>query len=310
MSDEKRILVTLDGSKRSKRTVDYLCGFNPFKTRQITLFNITTPVPEAYYDLTQNSFSKIAASQVKAWEMGQKTIMTEFLKEARQTMIAAGYAPENIEVKLSNREKGVARGILNEIGSNEYHTLVIRRRGSANSIMGITMGGVAAKLVEKADKIPLIIAGTREIQHYLCIAVDGSPGSRHAIQYTAEMMGRTDCRILLCAIMRTTVTDSVPEGKDPFVDMSLHAKWKLEDALTEAKAILTQAGIPDDRIEARLIQGAESRAGALLDTARAAKCDTIVLGRKGVSDLDTFDLGRIPRKIIYASRKFTIWLIP
>jgi len=310
MSDQKRILVTLDGSKRSKRTIDYLCSFNPFKTRQITLFNITTPVPEAYYDLTHNSFSKIAVSQVKAWEMGQKTIMTEFLKEARQKMIAAGYAPGNIEVKLSTREKGVARGILNEIGSNEYHTLVIRRRGSANSIIGVTMGGVAAKLVEKADNLPLIIAGTRDIQHYLSIAVDGSSGSKRAVQYTADMMGKTDCRILLCAIMRTTVTDSVPEGKDPFVDMSLLAKCKLENALTEAKEILTQAGIPDDRIETRLIQGAESRAGALLDTVRAAKCDTIVLGRKGVSDIETFDLGRIPRKIIYASRKFTIWLIP
>ena len=310
MSDEKRILVTLDGSKRSKRTVDYLCSFTPFKTRQVTLFNITTPVPEAYYDLNQNSFGKIAVSQVKAWEMGQKTIMTEFLKEARQKMITAGYVPANIEVKLSKQEKGVARGILNEIGSNEYHTLVIRRRGNANSIMGVTMGGVAAKLVEKADKIPLIIAGTRQIQHYLCIAVDGSAGSKRAIQYTAEIMGKTDCRILLCAIMRTTVTDSVPEGKDPFVDMSIQAKCKLEKALTEAKENLTQGGIPDDRIETRLIQGAESRAGALLETARAAKCDTIVLGRKGVSDVEAFDLGRIPRKIIYASRKFTIWLIP
>ncbi|MGD9687410.1 MAG: universal stress protein, partial [Desulfobacter sp.] len=62
MSDEKRILVTLDGSKRSKRTIDYLCSFTPFKTRQVTLFNITTPVPEAYYDLNQNSFGKIAVS--------------------------------------------------------------------------------------------------------------------------------------------------------------------------------------------------------------------------------------------------------
>ena len=72
----------------------------------------------------------------------------------------------------------------------------------------------------------------------------------------------------------------------------------------------SQAGIPEDRIETRLIQGAQSRAGALLDKARAAKCDTIVMGRKGVSDVENFDLGRIPRKIIYASRKFTIWLIP
>jgi nucleotide-binding universal stress UspA family protein len=267
-------------------------------------------VPEAYYDLTQDFFNQMAVPQVKAWEIGQKTIMTDFLKEARRKMIDAGYTPDNIELKLTNREKGVARDILNEIKNNQYHGLVIRRKGSANSIIGVTMGGVAAKLVEKADSIPLMIAGTREIQHDLCIAVDGSAGAKRAIQYTADMMGKTNCRILLCAIMRSTVTDSVPEGKAPFIDMYLQAKSQLNEALAAAKQILTQTGISKDRIEARLIQGARSRAGALLDTARAAKCDTIVMGRKGVSDVDNFDLGRIPRKIIFASRKFTIWLIP
>jgi len=310
MSDEKKILVALDGSKRSGKTVDYLCKFKPFRDRKITLFNITTPVPEAYFDLIRDSFNKISVSQVKSWEMGQKTIMTEFLKEARRKMIAAGYQPDNIELKVTSLEKGVARDILNEIENNEYHGLVIRRRGSSESMPGVTMGGVAAKLVEKADAIPLILAGTRDIHHDLCIAVDGSPGSTRAIQYTADMMAKTNCRILLCAIMRTTVPDSVHQGQDPFVDMSLWAKRKLNDALIEAKEILTQAGIPEDTIETRLIQGAQSRAGALLDKARAAKCDTIVMGRKGVSDVEDFDLGRIPRKIIYASRKFTIWLIP
>lgn len=310
MSDKKKILVTLDGSKRSVRTIDYLCSFNPFKNRKITLFNITMPVPEAYYDLTGDSFRKIGVSQVKVWEMDQKKIMTEFLEEARRKMVAAGYEPGNIGVKLSCREKGIARGILNEINNNEYHSLVIRRKGSANSIFGVTMGGVAAKLVEKADKIPLIITGTREIRHYLCIAFDGSPGSGRTIQYTADIMGKTDCRILLCAVMRTTLTDSVPEGQDPFADMSYQAKRKLEHAMAGAKETLVQAGIPENRIETRLVQGAQSRASALLDTARAAECDTIIMGRRGVTDVETFDLGRIPRKIVYASRKFTIWLIP
>ena len=310
MSDKKKILVTLDGSKRAGRTLDYLCSFKPFRNRQVTLFNITTPVPEAYYDMTQNSFRKTAISQIKAWEMDQKRIMIQFLEEARQEMIAAGYEPRNIGVKLSCREKGVARGILSEIRNNEYHCLVIRRKGTANSILGVTMGGVAAKLMEKADKIPLIIAGTRRICHYLCIAVDGSPGAKQAIRYMADMMGKTDCRILLCAIMGTTSTDSVPEGQEPFVNMSLQDKRKLNDATTEAKEILTRAGIPEDRIETRLVQGAQSRACALLDTARAAECDTIVMGRRGGSDVDSFTLGRIPKKIIYASKKFTIWLIP
>nr|WP_319396081.1 universal stress protein [uncultured Desulfobacter sp.] len=310
MSDEKKILVTIDGSKRSKRTIDYICNFKPFRDRNITLLNITTPVPEAYYDLTRDAFSNISAGQVKAWEMGQRTIITEFLKEARQRMIAAGYKPDNIEIKIVDQSRGIARGILDELKSNEYQSLVIRRKGRENSILSLAMGGVAAKLVEKADFIPLIIAGTREIRHYQCVAVDGSPGGMRAVRYTADMMANTNCRILLCSIMRTTVTDSAPQGKDPFADLALWAHDKLNSALAEAKEILTQAGIPEERIETRIVQGAQSRAGALLDTARATECDTIVMGRRGMSDVESFDMGRIPRKIIYASRKFTIWLIP
>nr|WP_320190982.1 universal stress protein [uncultured Desulfobacter sp.] len=310
MSDEKKILVTIDGSKRSKRTIDYICSFKPFRDRKITLFNITTPVPDAYYDLTRDAFSNVSVAQVKAWEMGQKTIITEFLKEARQKMIAAGYKADNIDIKLVDQSKGVARGILEEIKNNEYQSLVIRRKGRDNSILSVAMGGVAAKLVEKADFIPLIIAGTREIRHYQCVAVDGSPGGMRAVRYTADMMANTNCRILLCSIMRTTVKDSAPKGQDPFADLALWAHDKLNSALFEAKEILTQAGIPEDRIETRIVQGAQSRAGALLDTARATQCDTIVMGRRGMSDVESFDMGRIPRKIIYASRKFTIWLIP
>nr|WP_319494775.1 universal stress protein [uncultured Desulfobacter sp.] len=310
MSDEKKILVTIDGSKRSKRTIDYICSFKPFRDRNITLLHITTPVPEAYYDLTRDAFSNISAGQVKAWEMGQKTIITEFLKEARQRMIAAGYKPDNIEIKIVDQSRGIARGILDELKNNAYQSLVIRRKGRENSILSLAMGGVAAKLVEKADFIPLIIAGTREIRHYQCVAVDGSPGGMRAVRYTADMMANTNCRILLCSIMRTTVKDSVSQGKDPFADLALWAHDKLSSALAEAKEILTQAGIPEDRIETRIVQGAQSRAGALLDTARAAECDTIVMGRRGMSDVESFDMGRIPRKIIYASRKFTIWLIP
>ncbi len=310
MSEEKKILVTLDGSKRAERTIDYLCRFTPFKNRDLVLFSITTPIPEAYYDLSQDAFSKMAVSQVKAWESGQKQMMNAFLKDARNKLVSAGYDKDRVQFKLATREKGVARGILSEAQSGEYQALVIRRRGNANSILGVTLGGVAAKVVEKADKIPLIVAGTREANNYLCIAVDGSDGSMRSVEFVADMMGKCECRILLCAIMRNTVPDSVQEGKDPFADMCVRAYNRLDKAIVSAKEALTKAGIPEDKIESRIIQGAESRAATILDTARQAECDTLVLGRKGLSEVENFDLGRIPRKIIYSSRKFTIWLIP
>jgi hypothetical protein len=40
------------------------------------------------------------------------------------------------------------------------------------------------------------------------------------------------------------------------------------------------------------------------------KCDTLVFGRKGKSNVDNFDIGTIPWKAIQGAREMTVWIVP
>jgi len=309
MSETKKILVTLDGSERAARTIDYLCRFTPLRSKQVVLFNVATPVPESYYDLKNSPFSGSTVSRVKAWEMGQQAIMEGFMEDARMRLVSAGYPAEAVHVCTVARKNGIARDILAE-SKNGYHALVIRRRGSKNSLLAFTLGGVAAKLVDKANTLPLIVAGVQEVNHALCIAIDGSQGALRAVQFVGDTVGRKDCRIVLCSVLRNQPFTSKEQVSNPFAQIDREVLDKIESAMGEAREILIRAGIREDLIETRLIQKAKSRAGALVAAAEETGCDTLVFGRKGLSRVESFDLGRIPRKVIYGSRKLTVWLVP
>ena len=220
-------------------------------------------------------------------------------------LVSSGYASDGVHISLASRKNGITRDILTKIEKG-YGALVIRRRGSENSLLGLTLGGVAAKLVDKADGLPLIVAGGEPVQHALCIAVDGSEGAERAVRFVGRILRRTDCRVVLCSVLRALPFNVKEQGTDPLASFADQAF----EAVEKAMDILVQSGVPEDRVEIKVVREANSRAGALVDVARETGCDTLVFGRKGLSLVENFDLGRIPRKVIYGSRKLTVWIVP
>ena len=49
--------------------------------------------------------------------------------------------------------------------------------------------------------------------------------------------------------------------------------------------------------------------GALVELAEKGEYHTVVIGRKGVSSLDEFLIGRVSRKILYVGRKHHVWIV-
>jgi nucleotide-binding universal stress UspA family protein len=73
---------------------------------------------------------------------------------------------------------------------------------------------------------------------------------------------------------------------------------------------VVETGPADQNIEIKIIQGAKSRAGAIVTAAKQENCDTIVFGRKGKSNVSSFDIGRVPWKVIHGAREMTVWMVP
>jgi len=310
MSENKnKILVALDGSQRGFKTIQYLSSFKPFLKKQIVLHNIITRVPECYYDLEKDPLSRKANFLIETWEQRYRVEMETFMEKSKTMLISAGFQPEAISVIIAQRKKGIARDIMDEARKG-YDALLIRRRGGATMLLPLVMGSVSTKLVEKTICLPVMLAGIQKVNHSLLIAVDGSEGAKRAVEFVAQIIEHSHCRVVLCSVLRDfDVSDNTTMQKKS-IDHMTTAFEEIEIAIHDAGQIIENAGIPKKNIVSKIIQGAKSRAWSIIEAARQEDCDTIVFGRRGKSNVSDFDIGRVPWKVIHGANEITVWMVP
>ncbi len=59
----------------------------------------------------------------------------------------------------------------------------------------------------------------------------------------------------------------------------------------------------------KVITGATTRAGTILEEARAGGYGTIVVGRRGVSTVEEFDMGRVTNKLVHSAKDRALWVV-
>ena len=72
--------------------------------------------------------------------------------------------------------------------------------------------------------------------------------------------------------------------------------------MNTAKSRLEKSGFKPNQLSAKIITGEESRAGAIIQEARQGGYGTIVTGRRGLSEVKEFSMGRVSNKLIYLAK--------
>ena len=96
---QKKILVALDGSERSKLTIEYLTKIKPFEDIGVVLFNVFNGVPESYWDLEREPKSVKSVKYVRAWAVQQLKDTQEFMDKARQALVRSGFPSDLMTMK-------------------------------------------------------------------------------------------------------------------------------------------------------------------------------------------------------------------
>jgi nucleotide-binding universal stress UspA family protein len=301
---QRKLLVPVDGTERSLKTVRYLTQVEPFKHMHVVLFNVFSSVPTYYYDLEKEPASVKVFGQVRAWENQQKKEMTEYMHKCRQILLQAGFAEDAVETRIHKRSKGVARDIIKE-AQKGYHAVVLRRRGMAQ-LRGMIMGSVATKLLEKLSFIPLVIAGQNPVNAKYLLAVDGSPNALKAVDFAASTLAGQDCSFGLIHAVR----GNGEAGAQLAEESAQQAKAQVPEMFGVAIESLAAKGFDKRKIATKLAAGVHSRAGAIVEEAGKGTYGTIVVGRRGLSRVKDFFIGRVSNKVVQAGRKFTVWVIP
>ena len=308
MEEQKKLLVLVDGSQRSLLTVDYVSICRAFAGMKVVLFHVFSGVPECFWDLEYEDIGAASAKQMRAWENQRKREIKTFMGRARDRLISAGIPEASIETVIHNRQKGVARDILKE-AENGYTAVVLRRRGMGD-LEGVTVGSVATKLISKIDFLPVLIAGRKLQTNKVLIAVDGSPSSIQAVDFVAAHLGDKGYRVGLFHVIRgfSAINPDNPEFYMPS-ESAQRAEAEMTKRFEELTERLVAAGFSPENVSQKIITGVHSRAGAIVQEAESGGYGTIVVGRRGLSRVQEFFMGRVSTKIIHAGRYFSVWII-
>ena len=305
-----RILLALDGSERSFTASVYL-GEVLSRQAEIVLFHVMAEAPEAFRDVSADPLTEKENYPLSVWKTGQEEVIHEFMTVACDILIASGFPNEAISVKTQSMRSGVARDILYESKQN-YDVLVVGRTG-ISKIENISLGSVASKLVEVVTHPPIIVVGEDTKSKKIMIEIDGSTGSMKAVRCAGELLDPAECEILLCHVIRPLRVQQMG-AKELFVPKH-EADWiaanrrKIVPVINEARNHLKKQGFSGKHISSEIVTYQTSRAAAIAKAATKGGYDTIVLGRRGLTSVGEFKIGRVSRKILHFAYRPTLWIV-
>lgn len=295
-SNKKKLLLAFDGSFHAMEAARYAAEIPGFRRMEIVLFHVFASIPDYYYDLGVSTPLGSRMKEIHAWDVQRENEIKEAAEKARSLMIQNGVREENLRVSLHERKVGVARDIVAE-AKKGYTAVVVGRKG-VSRVKDLIMGSITAKLLEKINFAPLIIVGRNSSTERVLIAMDSSEGALKAADFASETLGESKSQVLLTSVIRGQV--------DEYADAFRHF---MENRFDEVKNFFVEAGLPRGNISTSIVSGAQSRAGVICRNADEGGFGTIIVGRRGLSKVKEFFMGRVSNKIINLTRDQAVWIV-
>ena len=138
----KNILIAVDESDNAARAVSYVAQFlGGLEGFKVTVLHVVTEPEEDYFPTN---------AEKDKWFSQYRQKIDAMLEDYRQTLIHAGFDPDNVFVRSTIRYcPSMAECILAERDETEYDTIVVGRQGLSRS-EEFLVGSVSSKIVNHA----------------------------------------------------------------------------------------------------------------------------------------------------------------
>jgi nucleotide-binding universal stress UspA family protein len=310
MSEKRHILIAVDGSKHSLNAASYVVKTCKPANLRVTLMQVLPTAPETFWDLEKaESFEAETRGHYPMWKEERRKGAQTFLAKAKRILVKAGVAENEVRVMLQERQVGIARDILAQSALG-YDALVVGRRG-LSEFQETYLGSVAVKIVDGIKNVPVWVVGGDIRGKKILLAVDGSENSLRAVDYVGPIVAGTKAEFTLFHVVRRfsflddyTLQDHEIEGFWQEIKKDIPRMFRYY------KANLERAGVDGARISTRANLDSASRAMDILQEANEGGYSTIVMGRRGLSKVREFLLGRVTNKVLQRAEKFALWIVP
>ena len=175
------------------------------------------------------------------------------------------------------------------------------------------LGSVSSKIVQRVDNIPVWVVGGATQPRKILIAVDASENSSKAVHYVGSFAADAEAELTLYHVVRSfglgfledfSVRD---EDVDAFVE---EAESNVQRMFRSYRESLEKTGVASARISTKYILQRQSRAADIIREAKDGNYGTIVMGRRGLSRVYEFLMGRVANNVLSRAEGFAVWIVP
>jgi nucleotide-binding universal stress UspA family protein len=307
-ADRKLVLLALDGSEQSLETVRYVSQVLTLSNTEVVLFHVFQKVLPIFWDREQDAMAQKHLEYMESWSAHKEEKLREFMEQAKAILTAAGMPPESVVINIHERKSGIARDILEESRFG-YDVVALGRRGlgAADDAM---LGSVASKVLLNVSGPAICLVGGKPKAGKILVGVDNSWGSMRAANFVGKVLNKGEPQVTLAHVVRFPGEDEGDLLSGEFVQrLQQEAEEAIKVTFDKLTKSLTAMGVPATRIAQKVISGVVSRSTALLNEARNNRYGTIVVGRKGVSEVEEFQMGRIAAKLTQMARDMAVWVV-
>ncbi len=290
-----RILLAVDGSDQAFEAARYASQFFAPNRIDVVLFHVTMKIPESFLDIEEDHELMLKEAALSASEHQQGKEIQEFMARARQLFLDRGVPEDAVIAKIQEREVGIARDIFYE-SQHAYNAVVVGRWGMS-LLKDFLWGSIADKLLGRLTHVPLCVVGGTPHVGKILVGLDASEGAMRAVDYVGTMVS---------AYLEVTLYHAVRALDE---ERFHKAEKSMKSVFEKATGRLENAGFRRNQITARTATGVLSRAGAIIQYALKGEYGAIVVGRRGLSEVEEFPMGRVSNKIIHMAKELPVWVV-
>jgi nucleotide-binding universal stress UspA family protein len=146
------------------------------------------------------------------------------------------------------------------------------------------------------------------------LAIDNSKNALRAVDHAGFMLSGTGVNVTIFHSKRDLRRFLPKELADEFPEFQKFWQRKAGEVISpfmqKAKDMLLEAGIREEQITTKLVDGSRSAAADILEEAHRVNAGAVFLGLHGYSGVKDYTMGSITRKVLHQADDMAVCIVP
>lgn len=313
INPEKRVIVPIDGSENALKPLDYINRvFGPKHNLRLSLVYLLPRLPTVLFEESRKNPETM--NQLQEIEKRTSQMARRILADAKDRLMKVGFSQKTVEAVFRKINVGVARDICSWAEKNKKADAIIISSRGRSHLEAFFTGKIANKVLEYVKVCPVWMVKGKVKNKNILLAVDNSDNSMRAVAHAGFMLSGTDVKVTVFHSKRDLRRYVPAEILEEFPGVQKFWQKKAGDAVApymkKAREMLIQAGLSEKQISVKLVDGTRSAARDILEQAEENEIGTIVLGKKGHSDIEDYSMGSTTKKVLESASEMAVCIVP